>query len=168
VRSIHWVALGPVAFLVHDAEEVLVVEPWLRRHGHELPAVVQPLVGALTTRQFASAVAVLLLGYGIAAALGVRALRRGRRPWPYLLVSGAFVANGITHLLQSAVLGAYTPGVVTALGVSLPYGWLAGRALHRDDHIPRRLLLGVVAVGLLAQVPLAWLALQAGQQLGAP
>jgi hypothetical protein len=168
MRSIQWVALGPVAFLVHDAEEVLVIEPWLRRHGHALPAVVQPLVGTLTTRQFASAVAVLLLGYSIAAALAIRALRRGQRPWPYLLVSGAFVANGITHLLQSAVLGGYTPGVVTALSVSLPYGWMAGRALHRDEGISQRLMLGVVAGGLLAQVPLAWLALHAGRQLGAP
>jgi hypothetical protein len=169
MRSIRWVWLGPAAFLVHDAEEVLVFAGWLRRHAHELPAPVRLVVfEGLGTRQLASAVAVLLAGYVVAAALGARALARGRRPWPYLLITGAFVGNGLTHLLQAAVFGGYTPGVVTAALVSLPYGWRAGRALLQDAVVPGPLLATLLGVGVALQVPLAWLALQLGRQLAPP
>ena len=168
MRSIRWVWLGPIAFVVHDAEEVLVFEGWLRRHGPELPTVVRALLGSLSTRQFAAAVLVLLVGYVIASLLGTRALRTGRRPWPYLVITGAFVGNGVTHLLQAVAFGGYTPGVVTAAVVSLPYGLGAGRALVADGIAPRRLLLALLVVGVALQLPLAWLALQAGRHLGAP
>lgn len=160
--------LGPLAFLVHDVEEVLVFEGWVRRHGRELPAGVRALLGPLSTHEFAAAVLVLLTGYVVASFLGTHALRRGRRPWLYLVITGAFVGNGVTHLLQAVAFGGYTPGVVTAAVVSLPYGWGAGRALIADGIAPRRLLLVLLGAGLALQVPLAWLALQAGHQLGAP
>jgi hypothetical protein len=160
--------LGPVAFVVHDAEEVLVFETWMRRHAGALPAPVRPLLEAMDTRQFALAVLVLLAGYIVATALGVRALRSARRPWLYLVVTGAFVGNGLTHLLQAAAFGGYTPGVVTAAVVSIPYGWATGRALVADGIVPRRLLLVLVGAGVALQVPLAWLALHAGRRLAAP
>lgn len=166
-RARRWMLLGPVAFVVHDAEEILVFAPWLRRHGHELPTVVRPLFAAMGTREFALAVGVLLLGYVAAAALGTRMLRHGRRPWPYLVVTGAFVANGVTHVLQSIALRGYTPGVITALAVSLPYGWLAGRALVRAGAASRGVLAGAVLAGVMVQVPLVLLALGAGRTFGA-
>lgn len=168
MQSIRWVWLGPVAFLVHDAEEVLVFASWRRRHAHELPTFVRPVVDALSTQQLAVAVAVLLAGYVVAALLGARALVHGRRPWPYLLVTGAFVGNGITHVLQAVAFGGYTPGVGTAVLVTLPYGWCAGRALRQDGVVPPRLLAALLLVGVALQVPLAWLALQTGRRLGAP
>ena len=168
VRSIRWVWLGPLAFLVHDAEEVLVFESWMRRHGPELPAVVRALLGPLSTRQFAFAVLVLFSGYVFASLVGARAIRRGRRPWPYLVITGAFVGNGLTHLLQAAAFGGYAPGVVTAAVVSLPYGWGVGRALIADEIVPLRLMFALLGMGVALQAPLAWLALQAGRQLGAP
>ena len=168
VRSVRWVWLGPLAFLVHDAEEVLVFEGWMRRHGSELPAVVRAFLGPLNTRQLALAVLVLFAGYVVASLIGVQAIRTRRRPWPYLVITGAFVGNGLTHLLQAAAFGGYTPGVVTAAVVSLPYGWGVGRALIADEIVPRRLLLALLGMGVALQVPLAWLALEAGRQLGAP
>jgi hypothetical protein len=93
-------------------------------------------------------------------------LRVHRTPWPYLLVSGAFVGNAITHVLQSALFGGYTPGVVTAVLVSLPYGWLAGRALLAERVVSARTLGWCVTAGVASQVPLALLALTAGRRLG--
>lgn len=159
--------LGPVAFVVHDSEEALAFEPWLRQHLAELPAIMRPLLGGMTTRQFAAAVAVLAIGYVVASALGVSQLRSRRPPWPYLIVTGAFVGNAITHVLQSVLFGGYTPGVATAVLVSLPYGWLAGRALLVEQVVSRRMLAWCVAAGVAGQVPLALLALSAGRRLGA-
>lgn len=53
--------LGPVAFLVHDSEEVLVFESWLRRHAADLPAVVRALFGGMSVRQFTTGVVLLAL-----------------------------------------------------------------------------------------------------------
>jgi hypothetical protein len=166
MRSSKWLWLGPVAFVIHDAEEVLVFESWLRGHAPALPPIVRDLFGGVTTRQFATAVVVLALGYAIASALGVRSLSSGRRPWPYLVATGAFIGNAITHVLQSALFVGYTPGVVTAILVSLPYGWFAGRMLVREGVVTRLVAAWCVVVGIVGQVPLALLALRLGRQLG--
>jgi hypothetical protein len=84
----------------------------------------------------------------------------------YVVVTGAFVGNGITHVLEAAAFRGYTPGVVTAVLISLPYGWLAARALVREGLARRRTLLVALAVGIAAQVPLALLALAVGRQIG--
>jgi hypothetical protein len=166
VRSVRWIALGPLAFLVHDAEELLTFGPWLRRHEESLPGIVRTLFGGVSIPQFGAAVAVLLLGYVAASALGVRSVHRGERPWPYLVVTGAFVGNAVTHVLQSAMFRGYTPGVATAVLVSLPYGWMAARAIAAESVATRSTLGWTAAAGIVIQVPLALLALLAGRQLG--
>ena len=55
---------------------------------------------------------------------------------------------------------------MTALLISLPYGWLAARALVREGLATRQTLLVALAVGIAAQVPLALLALAVGRQIG--
>jgi hypothetical protein len=83
---------------------------------------------------------------------------------PFLLVAGAFVANGITHLGQAALLRGYTPGVVTALLVVLPYGVLLGEQLRRSGLVTRRRWVGAIAAGAVLQVPLVVLVLLAVQR----
>ena len=164
-RAVSWIWLGPVAFLVHDAEEIATIAPWVRAHRAQLPALAQPLAG-IDTRQFALAVAVLLAGYAAAAWHGARAVRRGRPPVPFLVATGALVANAVTHLLQALYFGGYTPGVVTSLAVILPYGYAAGRALRHHGVASAASLRWAVAAGLVLQIPLALLALAAGRSWG--
>jgi len=155
-----WIWAGPAVFLMHDAEEILTVAPWLRDHRAELPSVLRPFTG-ITTGEFTLAVLVLFLGFLAVAAHGARRARQGRLSVPLLLVAGAFVANGITHLGQAALFRGYTPGVVTALLVVLPYGVMFGEQLRRSGLATRRTLVGAVAAGAVLQVPLAVLALLA-------
>ena len=56
---------------------------------------------------------------------------------------------------------------MTALLISLPYGWLAARSLLREELPTRRVLLVALAVGIVARTPLALLALAAGPRIGA-
>ena len=157
--------IGPVAFLVHDAEEIITLGPWLREHGDVLPAMARSFVDGFSTAQFAISVAVLGTIYAIMTALGVRSLRLGRTPWPYLVATGALVGNGLTHVLQVLYFRGYTPGVVTAILVTLPYGWLVARALARDGIASRRLLSTMLVVGIFLQLPLAISALAMGEAL---
>ena len=162
MRLSGWIWAGPGVFLLHDTEEVLTVAPWLRAHGAELPRVLQPFLG-VTTRQFALAVLFLFLGFLAAAAHGTRRARDGHSPAVFLFVAGALVGNALTHLAQAALFGGYTPGVVTALLVVLPYGYLLGERLHASGLASRRTWASAVAVGTVAQFPIAALALRAVQ-----
>ena len=164
MRVTRWIWLGPVAFLVHDTEEILTIAPWVASHRAELPAIARPLAG-ITTAAFATSVVVLFLGFVAAAAHGARRAERGRRSWPWLLVAGAFVANGATHVLQALWLRGYVPGVVTAICVSIPYGWMAARRLRAAGLASTRTLATAGALGLVLQVPLALAALAAGGAL---
>ena len=155
-----WIVSGPAVFLVHDAEEILTVEPWLRAHRAELPAVVQPLT-AVSTEQFALAVGMLFVGFLAAAVHAVGQARRGHVSVPFMIIAGALVANGFTHLAQAAYFRSYTPGVVTALLLVLPYGYCLGARLLAAGLVTQRALIGAVAVGAVAQIPIAALALLA-------
>jgi hypothetical protein len=155
-----WIWAAPAVFLVHDAEEILTVESWLRVHRTELPTALQPFT-TVTTGQFALAVALLFVGFLAATVHAAGQARRRRASLPFLLAAGALVANGLTHLAQAAYFQAYTPGVVTALVLVLPYGYLLGARLLATGLVTRRTLGGVLAAGAVAQIPIAALALLA-------
>jgi hypothetical protein len=155
-----WIWAAPAVFLVHDAEEILTVEPRLRAHRTELPAVFQPF-GTITERQFTLAVALLFVGVVDVAAHGVRQARRGRASLPFMLVVGALLANGLTHLGQATYFRGYTPGVVTACLLVIPYGYLLAARLLATGLVTRRNLAGAVAAGAVVQSPIAALALLA-------
>ena len=152
-----WIWAGPVVFLVHDTEEILTVESWLRIHRSELPSALQPFA-AVTTAQFGLAVALLFIGFLAAAAHAAARARRGRASMPFLIISGALIANGLTHLVQAAYFRSYTPGVVTALALVLPYGCFLGSRSLANGLVTRRALVGALAAGAVAQIPIIALA----------
>ena len=162
MRVTRWIWAAPAAFLVHDAEELLTVERWLRTHATELPAALRPLLD-VTTRQFAVAVAVLAAGFLLAAAHGARQARRDALSLPFLLAAGALVGNALTHVGQAALLGGYTPGVATAVLVVLPYGLGLGRTLRAHRLASARRYAAAVGAGVLLQIPLALMALAIGR-----
>ncbi len=155
-----WIWAAPDVFFVHDAEEILTVESWVRVHRTELPAMLQPFT-AITTGQFAFAVALLLVGFIAVTVHAVGQARRGRASLPFLLVAAALIANALTHLAQAAYFRSYVPGVVTALALVLPYGCLLGARLLATGLVTRRALSGALAAGAIVQIPIAALALLA-------
>ena len=114
----------PLAFVLHDAEEIAVQGRWIRTHGAELSRrfpKFEPMIarlGALGTRGFAIAAAEEL-----AVLLAVTA---------YVLVGGTWAAEAwgavflafslhlIVHVVQAAMVRGYVPGLVTSL-LLLPY-----------------------------------------------
>ena len=162
MRVTRWMWLGPVAFLVHDAEEVATIVPWVGAHRGALPALAQPSAD-ITTRGFAVSVLVLLAGFVVVTSWGVHQAARERRSWLWLAVAGAFVANGVTHVAQGIWFGDYVPGLVTALIVSIPYGLGAARAYRGAGLATTRELAAAGGIGLLLQVPMVLAALAAGR-----
>lgn len=158
MRLVRWIWLGPVAFLLHDAEEIVTVEPWLAAHRAALPSLVGRFAD-VTTAQFSAAVGALAIGFTLASAHGARRAARGKSSIPFLAVAGAFAANGMTHLGQAAWFGGYTPGLMTAVAIVIPYSVALGRALVAERVVSRRGAAIAVLAGLVLQVPLALAAL---------
>ena len=162
-----WIWLAPVVFLVHDAEELATVAGWLRTHAAALPRVVQPHAAAITTSGMAVSVAILFVLFVMAAWDGARRARLGRRSWPFLLAAGALAGNALTHLAQAAYFGGYTPGVVTAVLLCVPYAILLADALEHAGLLSRRDGVRLLAIGVLIQGPIVLAALAAGGTLAA-
>jgi quercetin dioxygenase-like cupin family protein len=158
MNAIRWIWAGPIAFIIHDAEEVATAERWLLAHREQLPRVLQPLA-TITTIEIAMAVLVLVVGFVLAAAHGAARARQQRMSIPFLLIAGAFIANAFTHVAQALEFRGYTPGVVTAVLVVLPYGAGLARSLVAGRLATWRTCLLAVAVGVVLQIPLALLAM---------
>ena len=162
-----WIWLAPGIFLVHDVEELATAEGWLRSHAAALPVALQVRAATVMTSRLAVSVAVLLGLFVIAAWDGARRAKVGKRSWLFLLAAGALAGNSLTHLAQATWFGGYTPGVVTAVLVCMPYAILLARALERAGLLTRRHAMVLLAAGILIQAPIVLAALAVGGNLAA-
>ena len=153
MQIVRWIWAAPGVFLVHDAEEIATIAPWLRNNRADRPAAIQPFA-TVTTGQFTLGVGLLFLVLLACTLHAARRARTGHRSLPFLLAAGALVANGITHLFQAAAFGGYTPGLGTAVILVIPYGIGLGHQLRADGLITRNQWLGMIALGALLQVPI--------------
>ena len=167
MRTSTWIWLAPLAFVIHDAEELATLVPWLRAHALELPAILQPHAAGVTTRGMAVSVAILLAAFVLAAWHGERRAQHGARSWPFLVAAGALAGNALTHVGQAAYFGGYTPGVATAVLVTAPYSVCLARALERATLVTRRRAVSLLLLGVLLQVPIALAAWAVGGHLAA-
>jgi hypothetical protein len=153
MQIVRWMWAAPCVFLVHGAEEIATVAPWLRDNRADLPTAIQPFA-TVTTEQFTLGVGLLFLVFLALTLHAVRRARAGHRSLPFLLGVGALVANGITHVGQAAAFRGYTPGLLTAMILVIPYGIALGAQLRADGLTSGRLWLGMIALGALLQVPI--------------
>ncbi|MCT7355423.1 HXXEE domain-containing protein [Streptomyces sp. 15-116A] len=122
------------AWAVHDAEELVTVPGWLRRHVPELrarypavPSSVWRRAEAVDRGEFAAAVGVM--GAVVAASAAGR-LSGGRSAFYQAAVDG-FGLHGLVHMAQAVAFRGYTPGSVTSPLVVVPYALWARTRLRR-------------------------------------
>ena len=131
--SLLW--LLPIFFMFHDFEEILMIEQWSTKHGEQMRENIPPFMRKvynsmlqMTTRNFAMDVLyvyiLIVTVTCIAVFLSFYLL--------YLAVLAVFFLHVFTHLGQSIYLRKYTPGVVTAVLLVLPYSLYAYYRLLND------------------------------------
>jgi hypothetical protein len=91
-----------------------------------------------TTAQVAVAVAGELAVLLLATVLFSRGLRPGPAVYFYAAALGVFTAHSLTHLAQTVLLGAYTPGVVTAVLIVPAAGVYLYKRLFEAGLLSRR------------------------------
>ncbi|MEU7891791.1 HXXEE domain-containing protein [Nonomuraea sp. NPDC049152] len=117
------------AWALHDAEELATMAGWARkarpRLAERFPWVPDRVWEAMDVDQRHVNVAIGLMGGVVAAAAA-----SGPRSGFYRAALAAFGAHGVVHLAQAAAVRGYTPGVVTAPLVVIPYSVWAWRRLE--------------------------------------
>jgi hypothetical protein len=115
--------LFPLVFIIHDGEELILLESWMRAHQELLAQRFGEFTRSLmwTTPRFAVAMSILLAIILWSCRKAARGLTDGRGTGPYLTFVAILFINVFTHAGQTIILGTYSPGVGTAILVGLPY-----------------------------------------------
>ncbi len=120
-ETVMW--LLPIVFMIHDFEEIIMMQPWvdknadfLTRRFPRIAARMLPHFNGLSTSSFALAVAAMFLMVSavtlISVELGLYAL------WAGMLIG--FFIHLIVHVGQFIVVRRYVPVVITSL-IAAPY-----------------------------------------------
>lgn len=122
INSLMWLFL--VAFMIHDFEEIIVVELWMKKNYHRIYKLVPKSLSKtlknmseIKSSQFAIAVFIEFIVFVPITFLAVEHNQ-------YILFVGfnaLLLLHVFTHLGQSIYCKSYTPGVITGLIVVLPY-----------------------------------------------
>ena len=149
----------PLAFVLHDAEEIAVQHRWMRAHGAELArrfpkfkAIIARL-GALGTGAFAIAAAEELVVLLAATAYVLVGGAWAAEVWGALFL--AFSLHLIIHVVQAAMVRGYVPGLATSL-LLLPYAAFGVWSMSLVWSVPKILALAVAgSIAVAANLRLA-------------
>ncbi|MBP1933577.1 HXXEE domain-containing protein [Ammoniphilus resinae] len=148
------ILLGPLIFFIHDLEEVLWAQQWLDENrqlieGTLLDGIVDKL--GFPPLEFGIVVGIVTHLYCIISYFAAKNLKAGISMNLYISTILILFVNVFTHLGQSILLKMYTPGVVTAVLVVLPYSIYALKKLKVENLMTKtsRLVSPVAAVGMV-------------------
>jgi len=150
------VLLAPLVFALHVYEEYPAFIEWMNRR------VSQPM-SAETFALVNGAAFVITLALAVTTALaGGRALALALVAW----LSFLMLANGLLHLLATALDGEYCPGALSSGLLYLPYFALALGACRRlGGGIPWRAALAAAGLGAVPMLAQGAFVLGAGRRL---
>ncbi|WP_442593669.1 HXXEE domain-containing protein [Neobacillus sp. D3-1R] len=150
-KMTRFIWLFPIFFLIHDIEEILTIEGFIKEHSNIIPV-------QINTFQFMFAFILLWIVALIGCYYSVNGKRfLGMSPLTlfYFLVPGIFLANGLGHVMQFVFFHSYVPGIMTTFMVIFPYCYFVLRYLFKGHWITIKQLLFYFWIGFVLQGPLA-------------
>lgn len=154
----------PLIFFLHDLEEILTMERFSRRYRDRFPKWMRPLA-TITTAQFTIAVAIFFVLTLLAAFLATR------HPADFTFFSlllAIFLIHVITHVVQPLIFRAYTPGVITAILLVLPYSLYGFHRLFLAGLVSTGSFMISLLIGAVLLAPAILLVRQLGKLLHRP
>ena len=146
--------LTPFVILAHNAEEALMMRRFLPLDRARFPAPLRDVAPDVSYPQFLAVLVIFTTIPFLVIALGDLERRGGAGTYLLVALAGVMLLNVAAHVATASVRGGYTPGLVTALALNLPFfGRLLFRAV-REEWIGRGALYTVPAVVLLVHGPL--------------
>ncbi|MGG3282207.1 HXXEE domain-containing protein [Paenibacillus solani] len=168
LESIIWFL--PLMFIIHDGEEIITMERWLRHNrNNPLLSKIYPVSirwDKHITLQFTFAV--LVIGFMLTSVTFLTARNFEPGSLVNVLFAGlvaVFALDGVKHVGASIVLRTYTPGVITAAFIEVPYGFFALYRFIHDGFVTTPVLM----IGTLITLPiilfLVWFGLTIGKYI---
>jgi uncharacterized protein with HXXEE motif len=139
MNTVTLIWLFPIAFTLHDFEEIIFFEPWLKRNAGELRGIIEKrapvflraqLHGILEkpATELSATIALIFLVTIISSVLAITS----NFYFLFLLTSGMFFLHGFGHVAQSVALRKYVPGAITSVVIVIPYGLILCFGLIND------------------------------------
>lgn len=121
--------LFPIAFMLHDFEEIILGELWLRRNAGRIirgitdraPQFFVKQIGAVLQKSTSELSLTISLIFGLTILSSFLATEFNIYG-PFLLASGIFFLHGFMHAGQAVLLRSYVPAVISSLVIAIPYG----------------------------------------------
>ena len=165
IKSLIWLFL--VAFMLHDFEEIIRVESWMKKNYKDIASKVPSsfqkdlqFFSRITTPQFAMAVClefVIFVPVTFLAAENYLYL-------PFLGFNAVLLLHVFMHLGQALLVKKLVPGVVTAVTITLPYSVYLFYRLLNENIIEWTDIYLSLPIGLLL-LPILLLGHKASQKL---
>lgn len=156
-RILFWMV--PIFFMLHNMEEAPFMEKWSER----LPVKIHPTV---TTPQFVVAVIFLTVASFIGTLVSLTWLPT---PTGYLLILGIqaalFVNALVPHLATTLRFRLYSPGVVTAVFITIPFSVYLFQRAFREHVLTWTQFWFLLGLAPFAMILFAFLSLQIGKLL---
>lgn len=147
----------PVLLAIHNLEEAPFMEKWSK----ELPLPIHPIV---STRQFVAAVTLLTIAGFAATYFGITTANKSIGTSIILGVQMIMLVNAIApHLVTTLRFRKYSPGIVTALLLNIPFSiYLFQRAMW-EGYLSWPLFWTLLVIAPFAMIFFAYTSLQAGK-----
>ncbi|WP_077211955.1 HXXEE domain-containing protein [Bacillus dakarensis] len=165
IHSLIWLFL--VAFMLHDFEEIIRIEPWYRRHYDKIisrvPKNLQGRIQSfskITSSQFAVAVCIEFIVF---VPFTFLAAERGNYLF-FLGFNAVLFLHVFMHIGQALYVKMVVPGVVTAVMITLPYSIYLFYRLLNENLVTMMDVLKSLPVGLLL-IPIILLGHKMGEKL---
>ncbi|MFD2444982.1 HXXEE domain-containing protein [Bacillus sp. CGMCC 1.16607] len=165
IPSLIWMFL--VAFMLHDFEEIIRIEPWFRKNSNQIYNKIPKrfhknfyTFSSMTSSRFSIAVCTEFIVF---IPVTFWAVEKGS----YLLFLGfnvILLLHVFMHVGQALFLRMLVPGVVTAVVITLPYSIYLFYRLLDEDLIEMADILLSAPFGLLL-IPILWIGHKLGDKL---
>lgn len=141
--------LFPIMFILHDFEELIMTEKWMKRNANLLIQKLPTRIAdrAITffsksTAQLSTTVLVIFVFVSCATIMANQYIIQGLLGDIYFftIVTLAFFLHAFTHIAQSIILRSITPGVITSVLVIIPYSLVLYSALFANEIITWKII----------------------------
>ncbi|MCC3357082.1 HXXEE domain-containing protein [Bacillus sp. REN16] len=142
IQTLIW--LFPIMFILHDFEEIIMVESWMKRNSTKIYNVLPKRFAdrvikqfSMSTAQFAVAVLIIFLFVSSSTVMANQYVIQGLLGNIYIftIITLVFFLHAFTHIGQSIILRSVTPGAFTSLIVIIPYSLVLYRSLLVNEII---------------------------------
>ncbi|MFE5430689.1 HXXEE domain-containing protein [Peribacillus simplex] len=154
LHTIIW--LFPIIFIFHDLEEIITIETSMKASNNRLQksSFVQLILNmreklGSTAAQLSVSATWILLIISFTTVVTAHFALNGGGFLLYTAILNLFILQAIMHIVQSIFFKGYTPGIITALFLLIPYSLIAYDSLFECDLLDGHLLFASLPVSLL-------------------